>query len=179
MGEFNDNLWAPWRAKYILELSDKPDEKNTDGCFFCNYVATPDQDVDNYVLWRGPGCITVFNSFPYINGHLLIAPQAHVATLDKLDDNVLNELMRTIRDSQNLLSAAMSPHGFNVGMNFGRCAGAGLPGHLHVHVVPRWDGDTNFMSVLSDTRVISESMDTLYHKLSETAREKGLPPLRG
>lgn len=178
MAEFNDNLWAPWRSQYIHGLGEKPGPEAGDDCFLCRYAANPDQDEANHVLWRSDCCLTTFNTFPYCNGHLLIAPLAHVPTLDELDDAALSNLFRTVRDAQRLLAATTSAHGYNVGMNFGRCAGAGLPGHLHVHIVPRWDGDTNFMSVFADTRVISESMDALRERMRQVTDQLGLPPIR-
>ena len=165
------NLWAPWRMEYIETLNEP------EGCFICGYQENPDRDKDNLVLWRTSNCIVVFNKFPYNNGHLLIAPCRHIATLDEAADDELLELTKLCRDCQTALSAAISPHGFNVGMNFGRCAGAGLPGHMHIHVVPRWDGDTNFMHVCSDTDVISQSLTELYDKLGQISLEKNLPNL--
>lgn len=178
MGECSKNLWAPWRSEYIHSLGE-PSGDQAGGCFLCRYVDQPEQDAANHVLWRGPCCLTVFNRFPYSNGHLLVAPRKHLAGLDELDDPTLDELIRSVRDAQRLLAHTTSAHGFNIGMNFGRCAGAGLPGHLHVHIVPRWEGDTNFMAVVSDTRVISESIDALYNKMRAAAEGLGLPPLRG
>ena len=175
MAERNDNLWAPWRLEYIRGLADK----NDDGCFLCRYASQPGQDAENQVIWRGPACLTAFNQFPYNNGHLLIAPLAHQADLDELDDACLDELIRTVRDAKRLLKETTSAHGFNVGMNFGRCAGAGLPGHLHVHIVPRWDGDTNFMPVIGSTRVISQSIEALHAQMRQAAAALGLPPVRG
>ena len=160
-----ENLWAPWRMRYIEQLS-----KPTD-CFLCDYLKTPEKDAENYVLWRTDNSIVTFNRFPYNNGHLLIAPARHIANLDDASDAEMLELMKLVRDSQQALSAAISPHGFNVGINLGRCAGAGLPGHIHIHVVPRWDGDTNFMPVCSDTDVISQSMDELYEILVKEISE--------
>ena len=175
MAEQNQNLWAPWRLEYIRALAGKDDA----GCFLCRYAEHPELDSQNQIIWRGPACLTVFNRFPYNNGHLLIAPLAHKAEMEELDDTALGELIRTVRDAKRLLAKTTSAHGFNVGMNFGRCAGAGLPGHLHVHIVPRWDGDTNFMPVIGSTRVISQSIEALYAEMHAAAAGLGLPPLRG
>jgi len=169
-----DNLWAPWRMPYIRGI-DK--DKSKGGCFLCHNRDNPQQDKENYVLWRCERSLVVFNRFPYNNGHLLIAPKRHIAGLDEADDAELLELMKLIRKCQEVLDIAVNPHGYNVGMNFGRCAGAGLPGHLHIHVVPRWNGDTNFMSVCSDTKVISQGMDELYALLTDISRENNLPGL--
>jgi len=163
------NLWAPWRIKYIQGLDKKTD------CFLCDYLAAPEKDAENYVLWRTAHGIVVFNRFPYNNGHLLIAPLRHVGDLEQASDAELLGLTKLVRDCQRALRAAIHPHGFNVGMNFGRCAGAGLPEHLHIHVVPRWNGDTNYMHVCSDTDVISQGMDELYAQLVDIGRAQGLP----
>jgi ATP adenylyltransferase len=176
MAEFNQNLWAPWRMEYIRSLKD---EAGDGGCFLCRYAGRPEEDAAHHVLWRGPTCLTVFNRFPYSNGHLLIAPLAHVGELRQLDEPALTELIRQVRDAQMLLSETTSAQGFNVGMNFGRCAGAGLPDHLHVHIVPRWEGDTNFMAVCGDARVIPQSIESLYAQMRETATKLNLPALRG
>ncbi|MDH4201745.1 MAG: HIT domain-containing protein [Phycisphaerae bacterium] len=164
-----NNLWAPWRIKYIQGLSQESD------CFLCDYLATPEKDTDNLLLWRTEHAFVVFNKFPYNNGHLLIAPNRHIPSLDDASDEELLCLMRLVRDCQTALSAAIKPHGFNVGMNFGRCAGAGLPEHVHIHVVPRWDGDTNYMHVCSDTDVISQSLTELYDQLVEVSHKENLP----
>ncbi|MHC5213551.1 MAG: HIT family protein, partial [Planctomycetota bacterium] len=117
----------------------------------------------------------VFNKFPYNNGHLLIAPVRHIASLDDASDDELMGQMGLVRDCQKALSLTIKPHGFNVGMNFGRCAGAGLPDHLHIHVVPRWNGDTNYMHVCSDTDVISQGLYELYDQLVEVSQTENLP----
>ena len=166
------NLWAPWRIEYIQGL-DKGDE----GCFICRNLQTPQADDANLVLWRSESCIVILNHFPYNNGHLLIAPKRHIAELDEATDDELLEMTKLIRESQKVLSVAINPHGFNVGINLGRCAGAGLPGHLHIHVVPRWDGDTNFMNVCSDTDVVSQSLAELLVQLKQISKEQNLPNL--
>jgi len=157
-----DVLWAPWRLDYIVANKDKPD----DGCFICRGLAAS-ADRENLIIWRGKLAAVVLNRFPYNNGHLLVAPQAHKATLNEMTDAELLETMQTMQRMMDALGGLMQPHGFNVGLNLGRAAGAGLPGHLHWHVVPRWDGDTNFMTAVSDTRVIIQSLDTLYDLLRE------------
>ena len=163
------NLWAPWRIKYIQGLD------QTDGCFLCDYLAAPDKDKDNLILWRTEHAFVVFNKFPYNNGHLLIAPNRHIADFSDASNDELLCMMQLVRDCQKALSLAIAPHGFNVGMNFGRCAGAGLPDHVHIHIVPRWNGDTNYMHVCSDTDVISQSMTELYDKLIEISKTENLP----
>ena len=166
------NLWAPWRIKYIQGLSRRS------ACFLCDDYNQPDRDRENLVLWRTEHCMVVFNRFPYNNGHLLIAPNRHIPSLDQAHEAEQLEMMKLMRECQKALSLAISPHGFNVGMNFGRCAGAGLPDHMHIHVVPRWDGDTNFMHVCSDTDVISQGLMELYDHLVGISEQHRLPDLR-
>lgn len=176
MAEYNRNLWAPWRMEYIHSLHDGAEPP---GCFLCRYAASPADDSKNLVIWRGRHGFTLFNRFPYSNGHLLIAPYAHEGQLDGLDESALGELMAQVRDAQRLLRETAGAHGFNVGMNFGRCAGAGLPDHLHLHIVPRWEGDTNFMAVLGDTRVIPQSLEAQMGLMRAAAARLGLPEVRG
>jgi ATP adenylyltransferase len=165
------NLWAPWRINYIQSLSEGSD------CFICHNFKNPQDDDKNLVLWRSEKSIVILNRFPYNNGHLLISPVRHIPGLDQATDEELLELMKLVRESQKALSAAIKPHGFNVGMNFGRCAGAGLPDHFHIHLVPRWDGDTNFMTVCSDTDVISQSLTELFDLLKQISKKHNLPNL--
>jgi len=176
-----NNLWAPWRIGYVQGLDDGQASSGTDrqggGCFLCRINSDTSNDRDNLVLWRTPHSIVVLNRYPYNNGHTLVAPVRHIAELAQADDEELLELTKLVRDTQKALTCAISPHGFNVGMNFGRCAGAGLPDHLHIHIVPRWNGDTNFMSVCADTKVISQSLAELLEQLRQVSREHNLPAL--
>ena len=165
------NLWAPWRIQYIQGLSESSE------CFICHNLENPQDDEKNLVLWRSSHCIVILNRFPYNNGHLLIAPKRHIGELDLAEDDELLELTKLVREAKKVVSLAIKPHGFNVGMNFGRCAGAGLPEHLHIHVVPRWDGDTNFINVCSDTNVISQSLTEFFEQLKRMSEEHGLPCL--
>ena len=171
MAEFSENLWAPWRMEYIHSLTNDEDP----GCFLCQNWASPEDDRTHLMLWRGQAAMAVLNRFPYTSGHLLIAPCEHVAGLDDLGDEQMLELLAMTRDAQAVLQAAIQPQGFNVGMNFGRCAGAGLPGHLHIHVVPRWEGDTNFMPVLGQVRVIPQALDAMYDLLTRHSADMNLP----
>ncbi len=171
MAENNTNLWAPWRMDYIHSLADDgPD----DGCFLCRYWSQPDGDADNHVVWRAERMFVVMNRFPYTNGHLLIAPSEHVGELTGLADDVLAEMTRVTRDAVRLLAETIHPQGFNIGINQGRCAGAGLPDHVHTHIVPRWSGDTNFMAVLGDIRVVPQALDALHEQLVGQAAAFGL-----
>lgn len=174
------NLWAPWRIKYIQGLNAPSSSEGlgkSSDCFICEIIKNPKDDDKNLVLWRTDTSIVILNRFPYNNGHLLIAPLQHIGELGKTADEELLEMFKLVRESQKALSFAIKPHGFNVGMNFGRCAGAGLPEHLHIHVVPRWDGDTNFMNVCSDTDVISQSLIELLEQLKQVSKEHNLPEL--
>jgi ATP adenylyltransferase len=157
-----DQLWAPWRLAYV---SKEPAPKQGDECFICRGLAESD-DRRNLIVLRTPLAAVILNRFPYNNGHLLVAPKAHKGRLDELTSDETVELQATLARMIQVLEQAMRPEGFNVGLNLGKVAGAGLPGHLHWHVVPRWNGDTNFMPVLGDVRVIAQSLDALYDLLS-------------
>jgi len=165
------NLWAPWRIKYVQGLGESSD------CFICEARKNTEDDDKNLVLWRTDKSIVILNRFPYNNGHLLIAPVRHIPDLEQATSEELLEMIKLIRESQKALSLAIKPHGFNVGMNFGRCAGAGLPNHFHIHIVPRWDGDTNFINVCSDTDVISQSLTELLELLKQISEKHNLPGL--
>lgn len=154
-----DNLWAPWRMTYILN-EDKPD-----GCIFC--LACDGKGADDLVLAVRDNSLAMMNKFPYNNGHLLIAPKRHVAGLDQLSDEESLELLDSVKLAIEALKRQMHPDGFNVGLNLGRVAGAGIEEHLHYHIVPRWNGDTNFMTVLGDVRVIPEHIMETKAKLKE------------
>jgi ATP adenylyltransferase len=136
-------------------------------CFLCAAAsATTDQEKrDRLVLWTTEHSVVLINRYPYTNGHLLIAPRQHIAELEQLPDDVANDMTRQTTRGLTLLKRAISPQGFNIGINLGRCAGAGLPGHIHQHVVPRWAGDTNFMSVIGHVRVVPQAMSQLYDEL--------------
>lgn len=157
--------------EYIRSLA----EVSEAGCFLCDYAHHPEKDVQHHVLWRNDDNVVLLNRFPYTNGHLLIAPIKHGGELDDLSDVALASLMRTTRDAKKLLTEAVGAHGFNIGINFGLCAGAGVPDHLHLHVVPRWNGDTNFMAVLGDVRVIPDSLAKMHANLQAIAAKLGLP----
>ena len=153
-----ERLWAPWRMRYI-EGAD-----SAESCIFCAKPAE-EKDTENLILWRGELTFIILNAYPYSNGHLMVTPYTHTANLDELSDDEMLEMMATTRRSVNLLKEALKPDGFNIGINMGRVAGAGIADHVHIHVVPRWSGDTNFMPVLADTRVIPESLNVVYEGL--------------
>jgi ATP adenylyltransferase len=154
-----DRLWAPWRAQYIREGSAETDP----GCFLCRGLAGGD-DRDNLLAWRRAKSAVFLNRFPYNNGHLLVAPTVHRGTLAELEGPDLAEPLETVKLVVAILDRMLRPQGYNIGLNLGKSAGAGLPGHLHWHVVPRWDGDTNFMPVLAGTKVIVESLLEFYDR---------------
>ena len=162
-----DQLWAPWRLAYI---ANPPKPHEDPGCFLCRGLAAHD-DRAHLIALRTARSAVVLNRFPYNNGHLLVAPLAHKGTLDELDAEELLDLQETLRRMIGVLDEAMTPDVYNVGLNLGRVAGAGLPGHLHWHIVPRWNGDTNFMPVLADVKVIPQALDALYDLLVRHLRQ--------
>lgn len=161
----HEQLWAPWRLSYVATAKqDKPE-----GCFFCRYRDEM-TDADNLVVSRGPHSLAVLNRYPYNNGHLLVAPHRHTGGLEELNDDELLECMQQLQRMTAALKKLLNADGFNIGLNLGRAAGAGLPGHLHWHLVPRWNGDTNFMPVLTGTNVIPQSLEELYKLLKAEIR---------
>jgi len=171
-----ERLWAPWRAQYIREASRV--ESAEPGCFLCDVLAAPrENDRSNLVVWRLPHSVVVLNRFPYNNGHLLVAPHLHRGTLGELSGDDLTAPLETVKQVIAVLDRMIRPQAYNIGLNQGKAAGAGLPGHLHWHVVPRWDGDTNFMPVLTQTKVIVESLHEFYDRfVSELSSLGGLTP---
>ena len=152
-----EKLWAPWRANYILA-------KHGKRCIFCNKQKSTKAKT-NYVIARGKHVFSILNLFPYNNGHIMVAPYRHVRDITELEDRELLEMIRFVKESQRLLNKVLKPQGYNIGMNLGKVAGAGIASHVHLHIVPRWTGDTNFMPVVSGTKIISQSLDSLYEKL--------------
>lgn len=163
-----DKLWAPWRLSYITRPKDPPPASG-DECFICRAAASSD-DRSNLVVYRTELSLVVLNLYPYNNGHLLVTPKAHKAHLDELTVDEMLDIQLTIRKMTGVLGRRMKPDGFNVGLNLGRVAGAGVPGHLHWHIVPRWLGDSNFMTTVGDMRVLSQALDALYDLLTEELR---------
>ena len=153
-------LFTPWRMRYIQD----PKRRRGEGCIFCEALARRD-DRRTHVLHRGPRAFVILNLFPYTTGHLLLAPNRHVAALGDLDPAESGELMELLQRGERVLDRAFGPQGFNVGANLGNVAGAGIPGHLHFHLVPRWKGDSNFMPVVGETRIIPQSLDQTWRAL--------------
>lgn len=162
-----ETIWAPWRVGYILgeqpgtgsdaTENPVPETNPQTGCIFCDKPASND-DAKHLIVARGQTCFVLLNLYPYNNGHLMVAPYRHVSRLEDLADEEIADLMRAARRIEPILRQKLNPDGFNIGMNIGHVAGAGIADHLHLHMVPRWSGDTNFMPVLSDTKVIPQSL---------------------
>ncbi len=156
-----EHLWAPWRAQYIYE---SPDPARTPvDCFLCRGLERPD-DRQNLLVWRRAASAVFLNRFPYNNGHLLVAPLVHKGSLVDLEGPELVEPLETVKACVSILDQMLRPQGYNIGLNLGKSAGAGLPGHLHWHIVPRWDGDTNFMPVIASSKVIVESLQDFHDR---------------
>jgi ATP adenylyltransferase len=160
--EERETLWAPWRIEYIAG-------EREEGCIFCNRLAATD-DRANLILARGRNAFVIMNKYPYNNGHIMVAPTRHTADFGSMTSDEVLEIFQFIKAFSDVFRSVMKPHGFNVGLNLGRTAGAGVEDHLHVHIVPRWDGDTNFMPVIGGVKVISEHIQSSYDKLLEAYR---------
>ena len=163
-----DTLHAPWRISYILG----PKKPDGDGSIFSR-IAQSSDDESNYIIARGRTCFALLNSFPYTGGHLMVIPYKEVADLDSLTDDEMLDLMKLTRRCQQALTKTMNPHGFNIGLNLGPAAGAGIKEHLHIHVVPRWTGDTNFMPVLANATVVPEALKDTAAKLRAALAQDG------
>jgi len=160
-----DYIWSPWRYQYMSSAAQR------EGCIFCDMTAAdPAQDRERLILHRGRFNLIVLNLFPYNSGHAMIAPYQHVASLEALNPEGLAEMMTLARDLEAALKAAYRPQGYNLGMNLGRSAGAGIADHLHLHVLPRWNGDANFMTTVGETRILPEDLDTTYSRLVDFFR---------
>jgi len=159
--EIMDYLWSPWRYRYVSQAG------KGEGCPFCQKVhLDPAQDRENLVLYRGSYNFILLNLYPYTTGHMLVTPYAHVANLDGVPGETLVEMMELAQRLQAALQKSYNPEGYNLGMNLGRCAGAGVADHIHLHLLPRWGGDTNFMTVVGETRVQPEDLLATYDKLT-------------
>lgn len=157
-----ERLWAPWREKFIL-CEKEP------GCFLCR-TSREKQDRKNLILFRGEKCFVILNRYPYNNGHLMIAPFRHVGKLEELRDEELTEIWKTAQLCVRALKSGLKPKGINLGMNLGKVSGAGVGDHIHLHIVPRWQGDTNFMPIFAETKVISVGLSNTYRLLKKELR---------
>lgn len=154
-----EQIWAPWRMEYIQM-------EKQEGCVLCQ-KPRENNDIINHILYRGDKNFIIMNSYPYNPGHLMVAPYRHIANLEELTDEELHEHFEIVSRSIKLLRRVFNPGGFNIGINMGKVAGAGMEDHIHTHIVPRWQGDTNFMPVISDTRVVPEALAETYKKLKD------------
>ena len=159
-----DVLWSPWRYDYI-KSAENLTTAESGGCVFCDILKNPATDGEKFILHRAGFNFVILNIYPYISGHLMIIPYAHIADLDETPKEITDEIMDLTKKCQTIIRDVYKPHGMNVGMNFGKAAGAGVAGHLHVHVLPRWVGDANFMTAIGETRTIPESLQTTFGKL--------------
>jgi ATP adenylyltransferase len=155
-----ERLWAPWRMEYI-------GGKQKPGCLFERVIQDPDDEDAQLVVWRPQGAIAILNKFPYNPGHTMVAPHAHKGSLEDLDDAQTADLMRAVKRTITVIRQTMNPDGVNVGVNIGRAAGAGIPEHVHFHIVPRWNGDTNFMAVIDDVKIVNEALSRTAEKLRQ------------
>ncbi len=158
-----ERLWAPWRVQYITA-------EKVEGCIFCD-KPKQDADAENFILKRGDLGFVMLNAFPYNNGHLMVAPYRHTADISTLSDEEILSVMHLMALAKDVLSEAFSPDGFNIGINLGKVAGAGIADHVHVHIVPRWNGDTNYMPVTADTKVMPQALSETYEQLAEALRQ--------
>lgn len=156
-----ERIWAPWRLKYVKDAS----KDSEDACIFCSKPQEGDDEA-NLIVHRGKLCFVILNLYPYTNGHLMVAPFKHVGQIQDIPAETTAEMMGLSQRAIAVLQSKYEPHGFNVGFNQGRVAGAGVEHHIHMHVVPRWGGDTNFMPVLADTRVMPQTLEQTYEALN-------------
>jgi ATP adenylyltransferase len=153
-----DRLWRPWRSEYVTTTS------SGNGCIFCDHLSAGD-DAAAHILYRGDDVFVILNAFPYNTGHVMVAPLRHVGELGELSEGERDQLFRVATRATEVIAGAMAPEGFNIGLNIGAASGAGIPGHLHIHVVPRWTGDTNFMTTTGDAKVLPEMLSQTDAKL--------------
>ncbi len=165
-----EKIWAPWRIQYILGNGPEIDLREHNGCVLCHHAAS-DLDDDNLVVYRGGECYVMMNLYPYNGGHVMVVPNRHVGIFEELTESESGEMMSLAKRMMPVFKRTMRPDGFNLGINLGKTAGAGIAEHIHLHIVPRWDGDCNFMPVLADTKVINEHIEETFVRLRDAARE--------
>ena len=162
-----DVLWSPWRYDYIKSGEKENNSAENNGCIFCDILNNPATDEEKFILHRAGFNFVILNVYPYISGHLMIVPYAHLANLDEAAKETTDEMMDLAKHCQSILREVYRPDGINLGMNFGKAAGAGVAEHFHLHLLPRWVGDANFMTAIGETRTIPESLQTTYDKLKD------------
>lgn len=165
-----ERLWSPWRSQYIGSFKEST-KTSEESCFFCEALEKGESSLETLIVHNGNFAFVIMNKFPYNNGHLLISPKKHTGDLTSLNIDELTEIISLQKDCINVLEEIYKPHGFNIGANLGRAAGAGVPGHLHYHILPRWNGDTNFMPILSETKILSQSLEESFLMISEGFRK--------
>lgn len=169
-----EHLWAGWRNQYVVGATEAERRGDDGQCVFCRIVASGPPSEGNGVVWAGPLTLAVLNAYPYASGHLLVLPRRHVAGFDDLSSDEADELWSATRAAVSAITAAYDPDGLNVGANLGRAGGAGIPMHLHLHALPRWSGDTNFMTSVAQTRVLPESLTVSWRRLHDAWPAGGL-----
>ena len=167
-----ERLWAGWRTTYVTTAGEAEDA-SAGGCVFCRILASDEPDEVTKVVWRGERAVAILNAYPYTSGHLMVMPTRHLGELEQLEPAEQREVWDAVTDAVRVVKAAYAPGGVNFGANLGHAAGAGVPGHVHVHVLPRWNGDTNFMTTVAEARVMPESLDTSWEKISGAWRALG------
>lgn len=160
------NLWSPWRSHYIESFKDNLSKD----CFLCNGANDSKNDLENFVVFRKKHSFVILNKFPYNAGHILVCPINHIADITELSSEEYFELNEVLLDAVKIVKNIYSPHGYNLGLNIGAASGAGVPGHLHYHIVPRWQGDTNFMTSIGEVKVISQEIDRTYQSFKDEFR---------
>ena len=164
-----DVIWAPWRSKYIKEVSSDKKHNKRQGCIFCEVVKKDDDEA--LILYRGKSCYVIMNLYPYNTGHVMVIPYKHVPSIEYLSTTELLEMMQLVKISVKIIKRALNPDGFNIGINLGRAAGAGIEEHVHIHVVPRWVGDVNFMPVIAGVKVLPQDVRETYNILKPYYKE--------
>lgn len=166
-------LWSPWRSQYISTFNEKKNDSNSVlggeslNCFLCDAINSKGEDIERLIVTRREKCIVVLNKYPYNSGHTLVVPLRHISDFCELTSEELTDIMQTTQEVITAMKDQMHPHGFNIGINIGQSAGAGLPGHLHFHIVPRWNGDSNFTATISDMKTISTDMERTRQELAK------------
>ena len=159
-----ERVWSPWRSEYIKTFNDP---KNENECFICNAIHSSNKDKELLIVTRREKCIVIMNKYPYNSGHVMVCPLRHISEFEDFEDSEIQNIMNTIQETITAMKKLFNPHGFNVGLNIGKSAGAGVPGHLHFHIVPRWNGDANFTATIADVKFYASSLEDTRSKLAD------------